>query len=152
MTPPTTAEWHHTTSQQLWRGQTITCTTRASILCTRASGQLKEKVLKSLSHVCRSGVLISDTDPINEPKHPRSGMRMVLPGSLEWLYLQKLRSTKLTPQIRKRWMEPLRWYKKDAYDGEFTFDFICAPPSQHQLCPYLTTTDEFKRSMCMRDV
>ena len=49
-----------------------------------------------------------------------------MPGSVEWLYLQRLRSTKITPQIQKRWMEPLLWYQKDAYDGEFCHDFVCA--------------------------
>ena len=69
---------------------------------------------------------ISDDTPINTPKHPDSRMKMVLPGSLEWLFLQQFLSRTLSPETRQRWLEPLLWYEEEAYDGEFVHDFICA--------------------------
>ncbi|KAK9809576.1 hypothetical protein WJX73_003708 [Symbiochloris irregularis] len=71
-----------------------------------------------------SGVYISEDTQINPAKW--QGMKLVKPGSHDWLMLHNLRSRKVRAAARKEYMKRLKWYKRDAYDGEFVYDCVCA--------------------------
>ncbi|KAK9809607.1 hypothetical protein WJX73_007180 [Symbiochloris irregularis] len=53
-------------------------------------------------------------------------MDLVQPGGHDWLMLQNLRMNKVSSGIRKEYMKRLKWYQRNADNGEFAFDFVSA--------------------------